>query len=185
MEAPSSSPPHSRLSLAVITLLQEKSQAIRSLPFNAAAMSLGWDLFALLSDLAAHSSVSSAPQAVPCRAPRPSLVVWMLLLPWGCTWAALDCALLPLDHGGFLPPSSCHLYCQILLVWSLGPWSCHWVSLPIPVTVLLPPLPCPGYQRELLMLVQCLSRPGSLMTNKKPDSLSKNSTIIYLLTPLF
>lgn len=171
MEAPSSSPPHSRLSLAVIILLQEKSQTIKSLPFNAAAVSLGWDLFALLSDLAAHSSVSSAPQAplaVPHRALSPSLVVWTLLLPWGCAWAALDRALLPLDHGGFCFPPLAISVVRSSLSCLLGRGLAAGC---------LCPSQSPRYfhsflalairKKEALVLVQRLSCPGSLMTNKR------------------
>lgn len=140
-------------------------------------MSLGLDLSALLSDLAAHSSVSSALQALSCCSLQASVS--------GC-----------LDH-----PLSSRM-CLLALWQRLIRHSFLWIMVAFFPLLLLSILPGPPYamssaaahgcglalgsfcpsqspccfhsilalaigKKGPLVLVQCLSCPGSLMTNKR------------------
>lgn len=115
-------PPTPRLSLAVNYFVAGKvSKHKYSLPFTAAVMSLGLDLSMLLSDLAAHSSESSALQAPSCCSSQgsASVVAWTLLFPrvgaylllgrawWGFPsfgwwWLSVSLGLLSIQHSPYL-----------------------------------------------------------------------------------
>lgn len=174
MEVPPSSP-YPRLSLAVIILLQEKSQTINTV-FHSMPQ---WCLSALPSDLAAHSSVSSALQA-PSRCSLqgtasvsgcldPPLSSGMHLLALGQRLIRLS--FLRIMVAFCFPPFAIHLARS-----SLSYLSCCSHGRGLAVGSLCPcQLPRCFHsflalvigKKGPLVLVQCLSCPGSLMTNKR------------------
>lgn len=129
---------------------EEVSSHKNSLPFSASVVSLGLDVPVLLSDLAAHSSVScsQAGSGCSCRAPQLSLAAWTLPFPWEYTDLLLGQALLLLlDPCAFLfvcfhpfaiHPARSFLLC-VLCCCSEMWWHC---GVPF---LLLSALPCPGY----------------------------------------
>lgn len=121
-------------------------------------MSLGLDLSTLLSDLAAHSSVSSALRAPSCCFLQGTASVSGCLDPPRSSAMPLLALGQHLIRLSFLwimvafcfPPFAIHLARSsfFYLFCCSQMWSHCWVSLPIPVAALLPLLASPGYWKE-------------------------------------
>lgn len=156
-------------------------------------MSLGLDVPVLLSDLAAHSSVSC-----PTAWVWLFLAAWTLLFPWeytdlflGQTSPAFGSlwffCLFVLFYFVCFPPFAIHLarsslprvLCCCPEMW----WHC---GVPF---LLLPALPCPGYWEESATCA-CRAFHVQILNDQEKDlgSLPNKFTIIFwicLLTPLF
>lgn len=151
-------------------------------------MSLGLGLPMLLFDLAAHSSLSPAPQALSCCPLQGTTSVFSCLCPplslsvqlLSCSWAALSEALLPAHSGRFLFPSpSCltlltlHLTCYSCL----RTWACCHISVPISVSRTASS-PCLVGRKDCLWLYDFHVQ-GSWRPIKGTDCLSKKRQSSY------